>query len=149
MTPSGKVDVVLDNGDRFKGVLFQETLSGHAIAHFADGDAAIVTNAYGKGRMMAVGTYLGTAYETDRDENLAKFIRSWLDWAHVLPGPNAPAGVEIRTLESGADRIVVAFNHGDAPAEVALSGLDLETGAPADRKTLEPQGVWVVRVRGK
>ncbi|HEY8132049.1 MAG TPA: beta-galactosidase trimerization domain-containing protein, partial [Thermoanaerobaculia bacterium] len=145
MTPSGKVDVVLDNGDRFKGVLFQETLSGHAVAHFADGSPAIVTSESGKGRMMTIGTFLGTAYETDRDEALAKFIRSWLDWAGVKRPAAAPAGVEIRTLQSGADQIVVAFNHNEAPAEVVLSGTDVETGAAADRKMLEPQGVWVVR----
>jgi beta-galactosidase len=162
-TPSGKVDVVLDNGDRFKGVLYEETLSGHAIAHFADGSPAIVTNEFGKGRMMAIGTFLGTAYESDRDETLGKFIRSLLDWAGVRPGPNAPAGVEIRTLESGSDRIVVVFNHTDTSVDVDVGRasarpvglkpdphvIDIETGGEAVRKTLEPQGVWVVRVRTK
>ena len=146
MTPSGKVDVVLDNGDRFKGVLFQETLSGHAVAHFADGAQAIVTSDFAKGRMMTIGTFLGTAYETDRDETLGKFIRSLLDWAHVRPGPSAPAGVEIRTLESGGDRIVVAFNHNNSAAEITLTGVDLETGAQVSRKALEPQGVLILRL---
>ncbi len=97
--------------------------------------------------MMTIGTFLGTAYETDRDESLAKFIRSMLDWAGVRRPAAAPPGVEIRTLESGADRIVIAFNHGDAPAEIATSGVDLDTGASVERKTLEPQGVWVVKTR--
>ena len=140
------MDVVLDNGDRFKGVLFQETLSGHAIAHFADEAQAIVTSEFGKGRMMTIGTFLGTAYETDRDETLGKFIRSLLDWAHVRPGPSAPAGVEIRTLESGGDRIVVAFNHNNSAAEITLTGVDLETGAQVSRKALEPQGVLILRL---
>jgi beta-galactosidase len=157
MTPSGKVDVVMeDSGSplsgqpgaavlHFKGALYQETLEGHPIAHFADGAPAIVTNGYGKGRMMTIGTFIGTAYESDRDEVLAKFIRSLLDWA----GISRPllTNVELRSLESGSERVVFAFNHSDAPAEVAISGVDLESGAAVDRKTLEPQGVWVVRVR--
>lgn len=145
MTASGKTDVVLDNGDRFKGVLYQETLEGKPIAHFADGSPAIVTNAFGKGRMMTIGTFLGTAYESDRDATLAKFIRSLLDWAGVRTVVG-PADVEMRTLESGAGRIVMAFNHGEAPVEVVISGVDLETGATVNRKTLDPQGVWVVRM---
>ena len=170
MTASGKVDVFLDNvgpppsaaatqppsaaaaegrGATFKGALYQETLEGKPIAHFADGSPAIVTNQFGKGRIMVIGTFLGSAYETDRDESLGKFIRSMLDWAGVQHPAIAPPGVEIRTLQSGADRIVIAFNHNDAPAEVAISGVDLESGARAERKTLEPQGVWVVRVPKK
>jgi beta-galactosidase len=144
-TPTGKIDVLLDSGDRFKGSVYQETLQGKAIAHFSDGGPAIVTNDFGKGRMMTVGTFLGAAYEADRDAALAKFIQSWLEWVGVRRGIEAPPGVELRTLESGAERIVIAFNHGDAPAEVMLSGVDLETGAAVERKTLEPQGVWVVR----
>jgi len=128
----------------FKGLLYQESLSGHAIAHFADGSPAIVTSEFGNGRMMTIGTFLGAAYESDRDESLAKFMRSLLDWAGVARP--AVTSVEMRTLESGAARIVFAFNHSDAPVDVTLSGVDLETGERADHKMLEPQGVWVVRV---
>ena len=145
MTSTGKAEVVLDNGDRFKGVLYQETLDGHAIAHFADGSAAIVMSTFGKGRMMTIGTFLGTAYESDREESLGKFIRSLLDWSGIAKPPAVP--VEIRTLESNAERVVFAFNHGDAPAEISLSGIDLETGAIVDRKTIAPNDVWIVRVR--
>ena len=145
MTPSGKTDVILDSGDKFKGVLFQESLSGNAIAHFADGSPAIVTNAFGKGRMMMIGTFLGSAFDSDREESLGNFIRSMLDWAGVQHPALAPAGVEVRQLQSGADRIFVVFNHNDTPADVTLSGVDIETGANVTRKTLEPQGVWIVR----
>ena len=155
MTPSGKVEVVVEDSGpplsgqpraaalHFKGVLYQETLQGHPIAHFADGSPAIVTNDYGKGRMMTIGTFIGTAYESDRDEALAKFIRSLLEWAGIARPP--VTNVELRTLESGSERVMFAFNHGDAPAEVALSGVDLETGARVEHKTLAPQEVWVVR----
>lgn len=141
-TPSGKVD--LDLG--FKGFVFQESLQGNAIAHFTDGSGAIVTSTFGKGRMMTIGTFLGAAYEADRDESLAKFIRSMLDWAGVAHGVDAPPGVEVRTLESGADRVVFFFNHNDAAAEVRMSGVDVETGAEADRKVIAPGDVWVVRL---
>jgi hypothetical protein len=68
-----------------------------------------------------------------------------LDWAGVAHPALAPAGVEIRTMQSGNDRITIAFNHNDAPADVALSGVDVETGAAVTRKMLEPEGVWIVR----
>ncbi|HEY8181898.1 MAG TPA: beta-galactosidase trimerization domain-containing protein, partial [Thermoanaerobaculia bacterium] len=145
MTSTGKAEVVLDNGDRFKGVLYQETLDGHPIAHFADGGSAIVTSTFGKGRMMTIGTFLGTAYESDREEALGKFIRSLLDWSGIAKPP--AASVEIRTLESNTERVVFAFNHGDSAAEVSLSGIDLETGANVDRKTIAANDVWIVRVR--
>ena len=147
MTPSGKTDVVLASGEKFKGVLYQETLDGKAIAHFADGSPAIVTSEFGKGRMMMIGTFLGAAYESDREEPLGKFIRSMLDWAGVQHANNAPAGVEIRMLESGGDRIAVAFNHNEAPVDVIISGVDLESGAAVTEKKLDPQGVWIVRLR--
>jgi beta-galactosidase len=145
MTSTGKAEVVLDNGDRFKGVLYQETLDGRPIARFTDGSSAIVTSTFGKGRMMTIGTFLGTAYESDREETLGKFIRSLLDWSGIAKPP--AASVEIRTLESNTERVVFAFNHGDSPAEVSLSGIDLETGANVDRKTIVPNDVWIVRVR--
>jgi len=96
---------------------------------------------------MMIGTFLGSAYEADRDEPLGRFIRSMLDWAGVAHPMLAPPGVEIRTLISGADRIAVAFNHNAAPAEVALAGVDLESGAAVTKKTLDPQDVWIVKIR--
>jgi beta-galactosidase len=147
MTPSGKTEITLDNGDKFKGMLYQETLSGNAIAHFADGSPAIVTSPFGKGRMMMIGTFLGSAFDSDREESLGNFIRSLLDWAGVHHPAAAPAGVEIRQMQSGADRIVFAFNHNDTPVDVSLSGVDLETGASVTHKILEPEGVWVVRTK--
>ncbi len=42
---------------------------------------------------------------------------------------------------------MIAFDHGDAPVEIARSGVDLETGVSVERKTLEPQDVWVVKMR--
>ena len=148
---------------KFKGALYQESLAPHPgplpagegggrpgeglIAHFSDGSPAIVTNQFGKGRIMVIGTFLGSAYETDREESLGKFIRSMLDWAGVQHPDVAPAGVEIRTLQSGGDRIVIAFNHNDAAVEVPLAGVDLESGARVEHKTLAPQDVWVLKTK--
>ena len=102
-TPSGKVDLDL----WFKGIVYQESQQGNAIAHFADGSGAIVTSTFGKGRMMTIGTFLGAAYEADRDEKLAAFIRSMLGWAGLQGGGEPPQSkVEIRTLESERTRVV-------------------------------------------
>jgi beta-galactosidase GanA len=134
-TASGKVD--LDLG--FKGFVYQESLEGKATAHFADGSNAIVTNTFGKGRMMTIGTFLGAAYEADRDEDLAKFIRGLLDWGGVKRGPDVNA--EVRTLGD----VTFAFNHSDAPVDVKLKGIDLETGVEVDHKVIAPGDVWVVK----
>lgn len=139
-TPTGKVD--LDLG--FKGFVYQESLQGKAIAHFADGSGAIVTNTFGSGRMMTIGTFLGAAYEADRDEKLAQFIRGLLDWGGIKATVAAPAGVEVRTMTTGAEPITFFFNHNEAPVEIVGRHRDLETGVDVDRKTLAPGDVWVV-----
>jgi hypothetical protein len=151
MTPTGKAEVSLSDGEKFKGFVYQESLGvapgAKAIASFADGSPAIVTSEFGKGRMMTIGTFLGTAYETDREESLAKFIRSLLDWGGVAKPIDAPSGVEVRVLETAAERLYFSFNHGEKPVEWGVAhGIDLETGARVHRKVLAPQEVWIVRV---
>ncbi len=152
-TPTGKAEVRLPDGAHFDGRLYEETLSvaagaspaARVIAHFADGGPAIVTRDYGKGRIMIIGTFLGSSYEHDHDETLGRFLQSLLGWAGVRQPPAEPPGVEIRTLESGSDRIVFAFNHSDAAASVSLTGVNLETGETVGQTTLAPHAVLVVK----
>jgi hypothetical protein len=67
-----------------------------------------------------------------------------------------PAGLEVKLLERGGERLVFLVNHGQAPAEARVwlaldpstgwSGADLASGAPV-ASTPGPGGLWLpVRV---
>ena len=174
-TPSGKTDLelvadfgALKAGTKLRGSLFQESLApaegARVIARFADGTPAIVANDFGRGRMLTIGTFFGSAYENDRDETLAKFLRSAVEWAGVKP-PVEPTGLEIRRMTNGADTIVVAFNHATArssePIRLSLRDgsyrvRDLESGKVSDIATeggkltiardIEANDVWVGQI---
>jgi beta-galactosidase len=84
------------------------------MATFADGSPAVMSSTFGKGRMLTIGTFLGNAYEVERDETTARFLRGLLDWAGVERPVEANSQLEVRMLESGDQRIVFAFNHDEA-----------------------------------
>ena len=152
-TPSGKTELQmvvdfagLKAGDRIRGHLYEESLealspSTRIIARFADNSAAIVVSEFGKGKMLTIGTFLGTAFELDRDEASGRFIRGLLDWAGVVrPVEASDPNVEVRILESGAERMLFVFNHGAAltptitlrTADGAYTIRDLESGRKSD-----------------
>jgi hypothetical protein len=125
--PGLKTELVWNDGARLPGRLFEETLAplpgGEVVARFADGRPAAVSAASGKGRTLALGSYLGVAYEQDRSPALQKFFTGLLDWAGVsrrliVEGDEA----EARVLESGAARLLFVFSH--APnAQTVSAGL--------------------------
>ena len=105
--------------------------------------------------MLTIGTFLGTAFELDRDENSGRFIRGLLDWASVTrPVEASDPNVEVRILESGSDRMLFVFNHGAAltptitfrTADGLYSVRDLESGEIAFPKALPAGGAAVVTV---
>jgi beta-galactosidase GanA len=177
-TLSGKTDMTLSadfaglkTGDKVRGALYEETLTPltpatKVIATFPDGSPAIVESTFGKGRMLTVGTFLGNAYEVDRDETSARFFRGLLDWAGVVkPVESDNPQVEVRVLENGNERIVFAFNHGAATdVQISLrmpSGAyevrDLESGRTTTAKSdgrlrmtrsMPANGVAVLHVKG-
>jgi hypothetical protein len=78
------------------------------------------------------------------------FFRGLLPWAGVEPELLVEGDVEMRWLESGRDRIVFVFNHGEKPekARIVLPGAwdlrDLGGSAIEDVNILvPPNGVWI------
>ena len=155
-------------GDTLAGRWYEETLAplgpqAHVVAKFADGRAAAVISSYGRGRTLMLGSYIGGAYEKHRDAAGVRFYAALLDWAGVhAPITAEPAGLEVRSLESGSDRLVFVFNHGseEAAATVRLavgaSATDIVTGKPVElardgdrsvmRGRIGARDVWVVRI---
>ncbi len=160
---------LLLEGATITGRLYQEVLeprgaSARVVARWPDGSPAAVAARFGRGKALTFGTYLGVAYEEAREETLGRLLERLLDWAGVSRPAVASGGrVEARLLESGADRLLFLFHHGEQPAAVRLRlrpdlparAVDLETGAAvavsrdSEAVTLErgmdPQSVSVVR----
>ena len=161
-TPTGKTEITLEDGTKIRGALYEEVLepssSARVVGRFADGSPAIVESRHGKGKMLTIGTFAGVQYEVDREEPLAKWIRSLLDWAAVSRPVDAP-GLEVRMSDNG---VLFVFNHGPALDAVIKLSMpdgtyrvrDLESGASSSataengtltlRRTFEAQDVWVV-----
>ncbi len=150
-SPTGKTEMSmaadfagLKRGETLRGSLYLETLeplspAATVVARFGDGSPAIVSSTFGKGKMLTIGTFLGTAFEADRDEILGRFLRGLVDWAGVKnPVEAGDPDIEIRMLQSGNERLVFVFNHAEAPKTakfaLALTGRvrDVETGAAVD-----------------
>ena len=167
-TVNGKPDLQLvvdfaglKAGDSIRGALYEETLeplspAGTVMARFADGAPAMVSSRFGKGQMLAVGTFLGNAFEIDRDENTGRFLRGLMDWAKVSrPVEVNDTNIEVRMLESGNERIVFAFNHATTPIDAVIkvagtAARDIESGAIEElpfRRTLPANGVAVFAVK--
>lgn len=165
-TVSGKTEITTPAG-KIKGALWEEVLTpktgGKVAGTFADGSPAIVESSFGKGKMMAIGTFLGTSFDTDRDEPTAVFIRGLLDWAGVRRPFMADRNIELRAMRSGNTTLLFAFNHADAAVtssiSVPLPGSsytirDLESGTAFNTATengklmlsreFSPQDVWAV-----
>jgi beta-galactosidase len=159
----------LTSGAKIRGTLYQETLeplsaAGTVVARFADGTPGMVSSTFGKGKMLAIGTFLGTAFESDRDETLGRFLRGLPAWAGVRnPVDVSDPDIEIRMLQSGQERLVFVFNHAEA-AKTANFGLalagrvrDVETGQAVNatveggmlriQRDLPANGVAVLAVR--
>lgn len=167
-TVTGKTELVmsvplgLEKGDKVHGSVFEETLeptsaTAQVVGRWVSGAPAIVFAPFGKGKMLAIGTFLGAPYETDRDENAAKLIRGVLDWSGVRTRVVTSAPLEVKMLRSGTSTLVFAFNHSTAPVEstIAIDGLsgkarDIESGASVEwplRHTFAPNDVWVLEVK--
>jgi beta-galactosidase len=162
----------LKPGERLPARWFEESLEPLApqakvAARFADGSPAAVVSTFGNGKTLMLGSFVSAAYQTAPGEASARFFAALLDWAGVTQPVKAPGrDVEVRFLESEADRLVFVFNHGkrQAAGEVALqcgegryAAEDLAAGKPVDARfagdrisfdvNLDPDAVLVLRLR--
>lgn len=157
-------------GEQLPARWYEETLEplsadARVVARFAGDAPAAVVSSYGRGQTLMLGSYVSAAYETAPSRETERFYAGLLKWAGVTP-PASSGKVEVRTLESGSDRLVFVFNHEKAASDAGVSlpvqagdydAMDLvaERAVPVVRsgeflelKTrLEAGGVWVVRIR--
>jgi beta-galactosidase len=157
-------------GEQLPARWYEETLEplsadARVVARFAGDAPAAVASSYGRGQTLMLGSYVSAAYETAPSRETERFYAGLLKWAGVTP-PASTGKVEVRTLESGSDRLVFVFNHEKAASDAGVSlpvqagdydAMDLvaERAVPVVRsgeflelKTrLEAGGVWVVRIR--
>jgi beta-galactosidase len=172
MTPGGRTELLwtandiasLREGDKLAGALYEETLepsgaNARVVAKFANGGPAAVESTFGRGKMLTLGSYISVAYEKHRDLTAARFFAGLLDWAGVTRPISVTGGeAEVRLLEAGDERLLVAFNHQDHAVEPTItlresySSTDLTTGesvasGTSFRKRLAPGDVWVLLLR--
>ncbi|HTW48576.1 MAG TPA: beta-galactosidase [Acidobacteriaceae bacterium] len=161
----------LASGQVIPGAAFEEQLEPAAdartLATFPSGAAAIVSHAYGHGKAILVGSFLGLSYQRTHDPATRALFLALAASAGVAPevriSGSGTDDVEVRRLIAADGQLVFVFNHSDQPADASISislpwtpraVRDVIGGSPVDfsqdngatmlRKTLPPRGIWVV-----
>jgi len=105
------------------------------IGRFADGKAAMTVAEAGKGRAVAMGTFVAMANGQEQHAVTENFFLALARGAGVKPpvevkGVAADAFLEVRMLEAGAQKALFLFNHSKQDVTVQLplaTGVNLET----------------------
>jgi beta-galactosidase len=156
-TPAGGRTLLRwQTGEQTPGRWFEETLeplgnSAKVAATYENGATAAVTNVYGKGKTLMIGSYLSAAYAKQRSAESAKFWAGLLHWAGVqLPVKVTGDPIEVRFL----DQMVFLFNHAKTTAKATVDfgggqATDLVTGRPVAlpvTREFGPEEVLVLRL---
>jgi beta-galactosidase len=167
----------LKSGDSIDGAAFAEILKPYAgatvLAHFDNGQPAIVENSFGRGKAILAGSFIGLAYQRTQDPATGKFFRSLAAMAGVAPevrvSGSETSKIEVRRLTSADKQFVFVFNHASSPADATISlhlpwqvhhARDLVSGTEITspvlqgsanqdailKKNLGPNGIWIVRL---
>ena len=171
----------LKGGDVIDGAAFQEDLqplaTASVLAHFSDGQPAIVENSFGRGKAILAGSFVGLAYQQKQDDTTGKFLVSLANAAGVTPEVRVSglgtSKLEVRRLISGNEQFIFVFNHATNAANATIflrlswqvqNARDLVTGEKltssevqssangedtALQKDLAPNAIWVVRLGRK
>jgi len=105
------------------------------IGRFPDGRAAITVAEAGRGRAVAVGSFVAMANGQEQHAATEQFLLALARGAGVKPplevkGVAPDAFLEVRTLEAGAEKALFLFNHSHQNLTARLpfaSGVNLET----------------------
>lgn len=170
--PSARLEG-LKAGDSVAAAGFEEDLQPQAqaqvLARFANGEAAIVQNSYGKGKAVLIGSFAGLAYDRRPDPSTAQLLVSLAQAAGVMPEVQVSGAgngaLEVRRLVSSTSQTLFVFNHASRAADSAISirlpwkagaGHDLVTDQPVEletaggnvelHKSIEAEGIWIVRI---
>ncbi len=164
-------------GTRAFAEAFQEELEplpgSRILARFADGAPAVVENHYGKGKAILVGSFLGLAYQRQKDDAAARelmlgFARGAGVEPEVAVSGSNTTEVEVRRLVSDNVQFLFAFNHSPQPAEATIAikmpwavrearsineeqkvSLGESQGRVVLKKALTGGEIWVVRLDRK
>jgi beta-galactosidase len=124
----------IDQGEILKGSLHLETFSilddskTEILAESADGDPVIVSNEYGKGKTLILGSYMGQAsYSKDNGSN-ESFILNFLDWANIkrpyktnLDGRNSnQVEIALQSYENNYLLYIISHSENDESIEIEL-----------------------------
>ena len=168
----------LKSGDIIEGAAFQEDLqplsTASVLAHFSDGQPAIVQNSFGRGKAILAGSFVGLAYQQKQDAVTWKFLVSLASAAGVAPqvqvSGSGTSELEVRRLISENEQFIFVFNHAATPANATialqlpwqvqnardlvsdeqLTSSEIQTSANGEQtvlqKDLAPKAIWVVRL---
>ncbi len=171
----------LKGGDVIDGAAFEEDLqplaTASVLAHFSDGEPAIVENSFGRGKAILAGSFVGLAYQQKQHAVTGEFLVSLASAAGVteevhVSGPGT-SEVEVRRLISESEQFIFVFNHSANPANTTISlrlpwhvqnardlvtdeklaASEIQTSANGEetvlRKDLAPKAIWVLRLDRK
>src|SRR5437016_5621832 len=157
------------------GEAFEEQLEplsgGEVLARFADGSAAIVERAEGRGKAILIGSFLGFAYNEHHDPAIKQLFLSLAQAAGVTPEMEVSGAgtseLEVRRLVGDHQQTMLVFNHSNAAADALIAvrlpwavqqARELETDEPVSfraeagrttfHKRLTTGEIWVFSVRG-
>jgi beta-galactosidase len=108
----------LAKGEKAYGMLVQETFiaeGAEVLATFADGEAAVTRNQFGRGQGILVGSYVGCPYRREGVSGNGALIASLVELADLSPRPEVEGGrVRVDVLAKGEDERMVILQNLDA-----------------------------------
>ncbi|MGA2362268.1 MAG: beta-galactosidase [Candidatus Aminicenantales bacterium] len=166
---------LLKPGDTLDALFFEESFDvfgkdSRVLAEFSDGRPAMVYAPYGKGKVMIVGSFPGSAYHHFKNPANGKLFAGLAEWLKIpkpveVTAAEPGAVVEGRVLEGEGYKILFGFNRGEKAVAAKFAVLmkggraaarEVEMGAVVDSavegdravvgKTLKPGEVWVVQL---
>jgi beta-galactosidase len=116
-------------GEKMLGEAYEEDLEplgpSRVLARFANGEAAVVENSFGKGKAILAGTFLALACQRHPEDSTKQLLVAIARAAGVAPQvevSGAGSGeVEVRRLVNDHFQILFAFNHADTAAHATIS----------------------------
>jgi len=120
-------------GDTLYGANFAESLeltaaqTGKVLAHFSDGTPCLISNRYGKGETLFIGTFLGMANHQKANAKNEKLLLALSKWAGIqrpftsnLDGvKETPVEIRMRSVKEGF--LLFLINHSERALEVAVN----------------------------
>jgi beta-galactosidase len=166
---------LLKPGDALDALFFEESFEvfgkeSRVLAEFSDGRPAMVYAPHGKGRVMIVGSFPGSAYHHFKNPNNGKFFAGLAEWLKIqkpveVTAAEPGAVIEGRVLEGEGYKILFGFNRGERASAAKFAvmikggraeGREVEMGQVVDcavergravvGKTLRPGEAWVVQL---